>query len=76
MGIHVSALCDAARGAVTFGNEEGAFLTLLIFGIEVDAAVAQLFIMNLGLTRRFTGRFLDAADLLALLLVGENFLLE
>ena len=41
LGVHVTALGDAAAGGVTLGDEDGGFLLTVVLHIaEVDAAVA------------------------------------
>ena len=74
--IHIAAFRDAPTGAVTFGNEERALLTVWVLRIKVDAAITQLLIVQLGLAGVLTRSLLHAADLLALLLVRLDFLKE
>lgn len=73
LGVDVAALGDAAGGAVAFGDEQGREFALFVFGVEVDAAVAEFFVVNFGAAGAFAGEFLDAADVFAFFFVGLNF---
>lgn len=73
LGVDVAAFGDAAAGAVAFGDEDGAVVACFVFGVEVDAAVAEFFVVDFGAACGFAGEFLDAADVFAFFFVGLDF---
>ena len=76
LGLHVAALGDASRSGVALGDEDGAFEAFLVVGVEVDAAVAELAVVQADLLGALAGGLLDAGYFLAFLLVGLDFCLQ
>ena len=76
LGLHVAALGDASRCGVALGDEDGAFEAFLVVGVEVDAAVAELAVVEADLLRALACGLLDAGNLLAFLLVGLDLGLQ
>ncbi len=82
---HVSGLGNTAAGGVAFRDEDGAlfllFKDLILFlagwlFIIVVTAVAELFVMEVGLLRPFVGQFPDTGQLLSLTLALLDPLLQ
>ena len=73
LGLHVAALGDASRCGVALGDKDGAFEAFLVVGVEVDAAVTELAVVQADLLGTLAGGFLDAGNLLAFLFVGLDF---
>ena len=64
--VHVAALGDAAAGRVALGDEDAGVLLLVALGVvEVDAAVAQLAVVQIGLLATFAGQLCHAGHGLA-----------
>ena len=67
LSIDVAHLCDASAGRVALGDEDARFLLAVVFHVAVvDAAVAQFFIVQIGLFRPFTRLFRHTSQFLAL----------
>ena len=86
MRVDVAALCDGTAGRITLGDEDGRFpsqvgliATALAFGrciVEVDAAVAEFAVVQVGLFGALAGQFRHARYGFALLLAFLDFLLN
>ena len=87
MRVDIAALRDASGGRVALGDEnarveaqvDGFFLSALGLGrriVEVHVAVAQLFVVEVGLFGAFAGQFRHAGNGFALFLALLNFLLH
>ena len=76
LGFDAAGASDGAAGAVAFGDEERAFLAVFGVGVEVDAAVAEFFVMDLGFAGAFAGDFGDASEFLAFAFVFLDFFEE
>ena len=75
LGIYVTALGYGTAGRVTLGNENAALLLAVATGIvQVDAAVGQLSVVQIGLFGTLTGLLGYAGYLLALFLGFKIFL--
>jgi hypothetical protein len=70
LGIHVAGLGDRAAGGVALGDEYGteSEFFLRTFFIEVEAAVAQFFVVDIGRLGALVGQFFDVGDVFALAL--------
>ena len=67
--VHVTALGDGSAGGVTLSYEYAALLLAVTAGIiQVDAAVGQFAVVQVGLLGALTGLLGDAGNLLTLLL--------
>jgi len=66
--VHVAALGDGATGRVSLGDEDAALLTRISFVVvEVDAAIAQLAVVQVGFLGTFASQFGHTGNGLALL---------
>ena len=71
LGVDITALGDGTACRIALGDEDGAFFLALVLDIrEVDAAVAQLAVVQIGFLGALTGQFGNAGHLLALFLAG------
>ena len=65
--VHITALRDASAGRVTLSDKDAGFLLAVVLHIaEVDTAVAQLTIMEVGFLGALTGQFRHTGHCLAL----------
>ena len=77
LGRHVAALGDTAASRVAFGDEDAAILLQVAFGIvQVDAAVAQFAVVQVGLLGSFACQLCHAGDGFAFLFVFGDFLYD
>lgn len=77
LGIHIAALGDASAGRIALGDEDGTLLLALVLGVaEMDAAVAELAIVEIRLLGTLTGEFGNARHRLALAFALLNLILQ
>ena len=74
--LHVAAGGERAGGGVALDDEERALLGALVLVAEMQAAVAQLAVVERGLLRALAGEAADAGELLALVLALLDLALE
>ena len=77
LGIHIAALGDASAGRIALGDEDGALLLALVLGVaEMDAAVAELAVVEISLLGTLTGEFGNARHRLALAFALLDLILQ
>ena len=70
LGLHIAGFGDGAAGRIAFGDKQGGGQAEIFGGFfggiaEVDAAVAQFFVVQVGLFSPLVGQFLDIGDFLS-----------
>ena len=73
LGIDLARLGDGTRSGVALGYEKGGVEASGFLAVEVDAAIAEFFIVNLGFFSAFAGEFLNALEFLSVAFGFLNF---
>ena len=77
LGVDVAALGDAAAGGVALGDEDARLFLMLVLHVgEMDAAVAQLTVVQIGLLGTLAGQLGDTGHRLALALAFLDLLFD
>ena len=76
LGIGIAALGNAARCRIPLGDEKGAFESFVVVGVVVDAAVAELAVVQVHFLGAFPAQFLDIGHAFALFLAFDDLSLH
>ena len=76
MGFYIAAFGNASAGRVSLCDEDATILFSVSFGIiEMDAAVTQLLVVQVGFLRTFAGKFRNSGNSFPVSFVFVDFLL-
>lgn len=73
---HVPGGGECSGSGIAFRDEDRAFLAALVFGIQVDAAVAEFFVVDLGFAIGLLGGCADSFEIFAFLFGLDDFSLD
>ena len=66
LGFGVAGFGDGTGGGIALGDEDHGFRSQFVFGVEVDFAIAEFAVVEVGFFGAFVGDLFDAGDVFAL----------